>query len=126
MKKISKFAAPIAFLASFSVPILVFAAGIDDQYIKGYKESIEKVINVYLVPLLIAVAFIVFLWGIYKYFIYSADNDTERAKGKTFALYGIIGLVIIFSVWGIVNVFMDTLKFDDNNAPPSPTIELTT
>lgn len=95
---------------------------IDVLYIKGYTDSISTIINLYLVPALIAVAFIVFIFGVYKYFIQGAASDTEREKGRTFTLYGIIGLVIIFSVWGIVSIFMSTLNLPDQNAPNPPTI----
>ena len=96
--------------------------GINTTYIKGYADSITGIINGILVPLLIAVAFIVFLWGIYKYFIKGADNEKERETGRVFTLYGVIGFVIIFSVWGIVQIFMSTLNLKATNAPPSPTI----
>ncbi|OGG93967.1 hypothetical protein A2609_02385 [Candidatus Kaiserbacteria bacterium RIFOXYD1_FULL_47_14] len=127
MKKIFRLATPLVLFASFSAPLLVFAAevfptGIDTKYIEGYYTSISDIINSYLVPLLIALAFATFLWGIYKYFIRDADNETEREKGKTFALYGIIGLVIIFSIWGIVSIFTSTLGLGAANAPTPPTI----
>jgi hypothetical protein len=123
MKKISRLAAPFVLLASFGIPLLVSAAGIDTSYIKGYADSIKGIINGVLVPVLIAIAFITFLWGIYKYFIKSASNESEKGEGRMFALYGIIGFVIIFSVWGIVNIFMGTLNLSTmNNAPTPPTI----
>ncbi len=56
-----------------------------------------------------AVAFIVFLWGIYKYFIYGASNESEKAEGRKFAMWGIIGFVVITSVWGIVNIVKSTV-----------------
>ncbi len=56
-----------------------------------------------------AIAFIVFLWGIFKYFIWGAENESEKAEGRKFAMWGIIGFVIIMSVWGIVNIVKDTL-----------------
>lgn len=97
--------------------------GINPQAIEGYASSIIYVINYMLVPALIALAFIVFLWGVYLYFIYGADNEEKRKEGRTFTLYGVIGMVIIFSLWGIVNIFMSTLGlFAGGNSPPPPTI----
>jgi len=125
MKKISRLASLLALLASSATPLIVSAAGIDSTYIRGYADSIKNIINAFLVPALIALAFATFLWGIYKYFILGADNETERGKGKTFALYGIIGLVVIFSVWGIVSIFTTTLGFSSPNAPEPPTIGAT-
>lgn len=96
--------------------------GINPTYIQGYATSITTIINSILVPVLISIAFIVFLWGVYNYFILGADNETKRSEGKTFALYGIIGFVVLFSVWGIVNIFMGTLGLSTGNVPAFPTI----
>ena len=125
MKRISRLASVLALGASFVAPLFVFAAtptGINDTYIKGYATSIENIINVYLVPVLIALAFITFLWGIYNYFIKCADDAKAQETGRTFMLYGIIGLVIIFSVWGIVSIFTTTLGLSASTAPAPPTI----
>jgi predicted PurR-regulated permease PerM len=88
---------------------------IDTTYIQGYSDDIIYIINEILLPTLIAVAFIVFLWGVYKYFI---QNEAEREKGKTFVLYGIIGFVILFSVWGLVNMVGSTLNLPVGGSPP--------
>ncbi|MDP2651681.1 MAG: hypothetical protein Q8O94_00915 [bacterium] len=92
------------------------------KIIEGYASTIIGVINTVLVPTLISIAFITFLWGIYKYFIKGASNEAEKGEGRVFALYGIIGFVILFSVWGIVQIFMGTLNLRATNSPPPPTI----
>lgn len=91
-------------------------------YIKNYTGSIVTIINSYIVPVLFAIAFLYFLYGIYKYFILGADSDSERAKGRQFALWGVIGFAIIVSVWGLVNVVMTTLGLSSTSAPAIPTI----
>jgi hypothetical protein len=123
MKKISK---PIAFLALsafFVVPAFAAAqGGINMSAITGYSNGIIDVINKILVPILMAIAFIVFLWGVYKYFIYGADSDAERATGKQFVLWGVIGFAVIFSVWGLVNVVRSVFGMQGEiSAPPPPT-----
>lgn len=124
MKKISKLASSLALTASIVAPLLVSAEGINEKPLQGYSDSIIGIINSALVPLLIAVAFIVFLFGVYKYFIAGADKDTEREEGRKFALSGIIGFVIILSVWGLVAIVRNTLNLTTNNNPPPPTFEV--
>lgn len=92
------------------------------NYIEDYADSIVIIINSYIIPALFAVAFLYFLYGIYKYFIYNGDSDSERAKGRQFALWGVIGFAIIVSVWGLVNVVMATLGLSSSSAPAIPTI----
>lgn len=96
--------------------------GINTVYIQGYASSITGIINNILVPVLISISFIIFLYGIYKYFIKGAASDTDRKTGRTFALYGIIGFAVLFSVWGIVQIFMGTLGLNTGSVPPFPTI----
>jgi len=48
-------------------------------------------------------AIAVFLWGVFK-FIANADNEDEREKGKQHLTWGIIGLFIMFAVWGIIAI----------------------
>ena len=91
-------------------------------YLQGYKDSILTVVNSILVPVLIAISFIVFLWGVYKSFIWNGDSDTERAKGRQFVLWGIIGLVVIFSIWGLEELIRGTLSLPSNVHPKPPTI----
>lgn len=100
------------------------SGGIDPSILQGYSASIIDVINDILVPVLFAVAFITFLWGVYQYFILGAANEEERKKGRQFVLWGIIGFFIIGSLWGLVNIVKQTLipAGVNSNAPPTPLI----
>lgn len=93
--------------------------GINASYLLGYKNSIVFIINSLFVPVLFAVAFLTFLWGVYKYFILGADNDTERATGRQFVLWGILGFVVILSVWGLVAVVGSTFGLSPGGDAPS-------
>ncbi len=94
----------------------------DFTVIGGYSNSIISIIYIFLVPALIAIAFITFLWGVYKYYILGADNESEREKGHQFILWGIIGFAVIVSFWGLVYMAMYTLGVGPGVALPPPTI----
>ncbi len=92
-------------------------------YLNSYAKSILAIINGLLVPVLLAIAFIVFLWGVFKYFVWGADSDTELAKGREFVLWGVIGFVVILSVWGLVALLGATFGLrPGGGAPAFPTL----
>lgn len=60
-----------------------------------------------LVPILIYLAFALFLYGGFK-FVAAADNVTERKKAQNIMIWGIVGLFVMVSIWGIVNLLVGT------------------
>lgn len=123
MEKLPHLARPLTLLAVFAAPLLASAqTGINLAPISTYSTGIINFINGILVPVLMAIAFIVFLWGVYKYFILGATDETSRKDGRQFTLWGVIGFVIILSLWGLVYLTMNVLGLSIMGAPPPPTI----
>lgn len=91
--------------------------------IAPYSAGIINFINGILVPILMAVALITFLWGVYKYFILGAADEKSRIDGRQFVLWGIIGFIVILAMWGLVYIIANTLglRFGEG-APPPPRI----
>ena len=83
--------------------------------------TILYLINGVAVPVLFAVAFIVFLWGVAQAYIFS-HGDTERVgQGHRLILWGLIGFAVMISLWGLVNVVTNTFGLSGYAAPPLPT-----
>ena len=80
-----------------------------------------NIINGTLVPLLFALAFIVFLYGVVKTYILSSGDSAGVETGHKLILWGIIGFVVMISLWGIVNVVANTFGLAGSFAPPPPT-----
>lgn len=87
----------------------IFGGGANQEWAIYYRDTIVWFVNYVLVPILMAIAFIVFLWGVYKYFIQGATDEKSRADGRQFVLWGVLGFVIITSLWGVVNIVKDTI-----------------
>lgn len=87
----------------------------------GFIAMIMAVIDRFIVPLIFAIAFLVFLWGVYEHFILGAANEEKRKEGAKYALAGIIGFTIMIAVWGIVGLLVNSLGFDTRSRPPLPT-----
>lgn len=78
-------------------------------------------INGTVIYLLFALAFIFFLWGVFKYFILGGASDETREEGKKFIVWGIVALAVMVSVWGLVNLLVDTFGFGGAARPCLPT-----
>lgn len=115
MKKIL-YLVPVALL----VPVVTFAQG-DLTGVTTFAQNIIEFINGTLVPFIFAVAFIVFIWGIFTYFIRGGADEGKRDEGKQLMLWGIIGFVVMVSVWGIVNLLANGLGFT-NDVIETPTV----
>lgn len=87
--------------------------------LQGLLSCVRQTLIIPLINILLGLAFLVFCWGIVKY-LYKADNDAERKKGKNLILFGIIGLFVMVSVWGIVNILSGT--FFGPTGPATPPI----
>jgi heme/copper-type cytochrome/quinol oxidase subunit 4 len=71
--------------------------------------NLIKIVNGGVIPLLFALAVIFFLINIVRFFFIQGGEEGIQ-KGKQSILYGLIGLVVIFSIWGIVNILLNTLN----------------
>lgn len=98
--------------------------GINPEPLAEYSTGIIAFINNILVPLLLTAAFIVFVWGVFRYLIWGAENEDDRSKGKQLVLWAVIGFAAIFSVWGLVNLVGSTLLPGgaSETRPPYPTL----
>jgi len=76
---------------------------------------VEQIVNP-IILLLVAGAFVTFLWGVYE-FIKDAGDAKARETGKRAIYWGLIGLVVMFGAYGIINVALRTFNIDQRVAP---------
>ena len=60
-----------------------------------------------IILLLGAAAFILFIWGVFEFIVNAADEG-KREDGKRAIMWGLVGLVIIFGAYGIINLALGT------------------
>ena len=76
-----------------------------------------------LVPILIGLGVLYFVWGIIQFMI--ADTEEAKTKGKDTIMYGLIGFAVIIAMWGLVNLILDTFDLNNqNNVVPSSKINV--
>jgi hypothetical protein len=93
MKKIISFG-----LVFGSTPFLVLAA---NSTFESIIQTLIRYLN-YLVPALITIAVVYFIWGVIT-FMTSSDEEAKK-MGRTKIINGLIGLFVIVAFWGIIGL----------------------
>ncbi len=68
--------------------------------------QINAVINT-IIPFLVGLAVLVIIWGVFNY-IAGAGDEEKRAEAKTYIVWGVVGVFIMLSIWGLVNVLVNS------------------
>ena len=74
-------------------------------------DYINKFITAIVNPLIIlmfALALVYFLYGVFL-FVKNADAEGDRETGKTHILWGLVGLFVMVSVYGILKIVVGTV-----------------
>lgn len=83
---------------------------------------ISELLNT-IVPILIILGVIFFIYGVITYVI--AQDEEAKSRGRDLMIYGLIGLLVIVSMWGLVAILKNTFGISGTttiNVPciPSP------
>lgn len=109
---------------SFFAPLMALAQAGNLNTVSNFLNNIRNFMNNTLVPLIFALAFLVFLWGMFQTFILGGGDEEKQKKGKQLMMYAIVGFVVMVSLWGIVNLVAQGFGFQGDtiqNIPNLPT-----
>jgi cell division protein FtsW (lipid II flippase) len=79
------------------------------------KGTTTEIINP-IIGILFAVALVYFLYGLMM-LISSAGNETKRTEGKSHMMWGLVGLVVMVSVYGLLEIGLRTLGVANSDMP---------
>ena len=82
-------------------------------------------INNTIIPAILGLGFLMFVWGIYQYLIAGGASDEAQKSGKKLMLWATLGFVIIIIFWGVVNIFANTTGLENEqlkNVPTTPNL----
>ncbi len=65
-------------------------------------DSAFKIVNNGLIPLAFSLCLLYFFWGVAKYIREGAGSDKAAEEGRRIMVWGVVGMFVAFSVWGIV------------------------
>jgi uncharacterized membrane protein YidH (DUF202 family) len=97
------------------LPALAFAqSGVRLQNLGTALNDVQYIMD-RIVPMLIGLAVIVFLWGVLK-FVFNAGDEDKRKEGRQLMVWGIVGIVVMVSVWGLVAFVQNTFGVGNINS----------
>ncbi|MEK7630676.1 MAG: hypothetical protein AAB417_01425 [Patescibacteria group bacterium] len=104
-----------AVLAIALMPLIV-AAQAQGGDIKGFITGTLGGIVGALINFLIAVATLVFIFGVIRYI--AAGGDAEKVKeARSYIIFAIVGLAAILGIWGIARLLATGIGGSDTNIP---------
>lgn len=109
MKKIVSLSAVILGVT----PMLVFAVG---QNAFGLITIFNMLLS-WVIPVLVTLAVVYFIWGIVQYMVNASDEEAKKA-GRQKIINGLIGLFVIIAFWGIIRLVTNTFLVGPDVTPP--------
>jgi hypothetical protein len=82
-----------------------------------YLDPINRVIINPLITLAFAVALIVFFVGVFQFINSEAASDSKREQGKQKIMWGLVGMFIMISAYGIIRLILGTFSITPPKYP---------
>ena len=109
-------------------PLLAFAQGAGLAAESGRNagqfgtllRNILEFSNTVLIPFIIGIGFLVFVWGMFKFFIVGGANDDAKEQGKSLMIYATLGFLLIIVFWGVINLLVSTTGLGGGTIPTFP------
>ncbi len=109
-------------LAAFIVPSIALA---QTQPITDVNSLTYKLVGIgnTVIYLLVSLAVIYIIWNVVQYFIKgSSGEEGSRTKAGMGILWGIVGLAVILSIWGLVGILTNTFRTTPPSNSPIPNL----
>lgn len=86
----------------------LFSAKIAYASVGDFVTKLDTMIIDPIIGFLFALAVLFFLYGVFE-FLANQENEEKKTAGKSHMLWGIVGIVIMMSVFAIMNMIINTL-----------------
>jgi hypothetical protein len=117
-----------ALFAAIGLPGVSAAQGIAQSSDAGpFQDLLINILdfsNDVLIPFIIGIGFLVFVWGIFKYFIFGGANDEAKESGKSLIIWATVGFVVIIIFWGIINLLTESTGLANSELLNIPAIDV--
>jgi len=116
LKYFNKYIYSFLFLLAIALPSFTLAFSLSSSSFAGILTEATEIINVYLIPILSSLAFIVFFWGVSKFILHS-DNKADIENGRNYMIWGIGALFILLTFRVIIGLISVELEVPGQNPP---------
>lgn len=65
---------------------------------------------------LLAIAFLVFVYNVVKFFIIQSDSADSKSKARNHIIYSVAAIVFIIIFWGLTNLLVDSIGLEKSDA----------
>ena len=80
--------------------------------------------NEVVIPFIIGIGFLMFVWGMLQYFIFGGASDESREKGKKLMISATIAFVTIIIFFGAINLLSTTTGLDGQKIKNIPQVTI--
>jgi len=101
------------------IPILLIIPNITfaEEGIIPRIDSASDIVSGVLIPLAFSLALLYFFWGVTKYIRKGAGDEKAAEEGKKIMIWGIVGLFVALSIWGIITFIQSELGIPEVDNP---------
>ena len=107
-------------LSLLASPMLAFAITTVASDAFSLIKILQNVVDV-AIPFIIGLAVLVLLYGLFQ-FIMNASDEEARANAKQLIIWGIIGIFVMVSIWGLVSILSGTFNLNKSVVIPASTV----
>jgi uncharacterized membrane protein YidH (DUF202 family) len=110
----------------FLMPSLVTAQGFDPSggAFGALLANILIFVNEVLIPFIIGIGFLAFVWGMFKFFILGGADEEKKEQGKSLMIWATIGFVLIIIFFGVVNLLTSSTGLSGDTIRNIPRVEV--
>jgi Type IV secretion system pilin len=87
-------------------------------------KNILNFANSVLIPFIIGIGFLVFVWGMFQYFIAGGASEESREKGKSLMINATFGFVIIIIFFGMINLLTSSTGLEGQYIQNVPRVDV--
>lgn len=107
-------------------PIAVSAQIADSPNAGPFQDLLTNILvfaNTVLIPFIIGIGFLTFVYGMFKYFILGGADDEKKEQGKSLMIYATMGFVMIIIFFGVVNLLTQSTGLEGETIRDIPQIQ---